>query len=76
MVDLVEARLDVRLGCETPASPTLDDIAATTAAELGITVDVCAALEDAYQQELEVGRVDEETEQYWQTMFDANNCQG
>lgn len=61
-------------GCEIPASPTPDAAAATTA-DPGATVDVCAMLEDAYQQEVDAGRVDEATEQYWTTMFDANGCQ-
>lgn len=62
-------------GCETPASPTPGDAAATTGAP-GSDVDVCAMLEDTYQQEQTAGRVDQATEQYWQTMFDANGCQG
>lgn len=61
-------------GCEAPAAPTPDAAAATTA-NPGATVDVCAMLEDAYQQEVDAGRVDEATEQYWTTMFDANGCQ-
>lgn len=61
-------------GCETPATPTLD--AAAITAESGTSSDVCAMLEDAYQQEADAGRVDEATEHYWTTMFDTNGCQG
>lgn len=61
-------------GCQVPASPTPGDAVSSTddAAE---TFDVCGMLEDAYQLEVDAGRVDEATEQYWTTMFDANGCQ-
>lgn len=61
-------------GCQAPAAPTSDDAAASTQDQV-TTPEVCDSLEDAYQQELEAGRVAEGADQYWQTMFEANGCQ-